>query len=282
MPNWVLNEVTVTGKKENIANMMKDIDAKSDGSFKFESVLPMPEELKDTEGNIENMLKYMLDNNLDFSMFENDDDIIWGINMKLNMMKSFGIEIPKEELEIGGFNTAGSKLRRMYELKDKYDPYKCYDEKDGQKQYNNYLKYNVSNWYDWRCKNYGCKWDCSDGYVSEPFENDNNEVTVSLSFCTPWSMPEPFLSYFAYKYNVVVKQMYADEDIGVNCGKGCYVPWARVIHHVGYDCTEESIKFARELWGEDEEENEDYLETKLADFIAKDGELIENDKSDSD
>ena len=35
MANWVLNNITVYGKKENMAKFLKDIDAKEHGDFTF-------------------------------------------------------------------------------------------------------------------------------------------------------------------------------------------------------------------------------------------------------
>lgn len=50
-------------------------------------------------------------------------------------------------------------------------------------------KYGYDNWYDWRCANYGCKWDCG----AEEKYIDKEPTKVTLRFESPWSPPLQFV-----------------------------------------------------------------------------------------
>lgn len=75
----------------------------------------------------------------------------------------------------------------------------------------NIIKLNYPSWYEWRLEHWGCKWNaCSpetEGYPSIPKE---------YIFDTAWSAPMKWLKELATKANFVL--VYADEDIGSNCG----------------------------------------------------------------
>ena len=49
-------------------------------------------------------------------------------------------------------------------------------------------------WYDWRCKNWGDKWNAVDTAVLREGE------TIKLSFSTAWSVPEPIFTEIARRF----------------------------------------------------------------------------------
>jgi hypothetical protein len=51
-------------------------------------------------------------------------------------------------------------------------------------------------WYDWRCDNWGTKWDAFDTYII----NEEEEEEINVSFTTAWTPPLPFLYALANKY----------------------------------------------------------------------------------
>lgn len=71
---------------------------------------------------------------------------------------------------------------------------------------NNWLAFNTENW--------GTKWDACDGEV----------YYDHVEFNTAWSSPEPVIKALAKKLNDAVICVYADEDIGSNCGAYVYFP----------------------------------------------------------
>jgi len=74
--------------------------------------------------------------------------------------------------------------------------------------YYNYNKFGEVDWYNWRVKYWGTKWNSYDNYIS-----DN-----SVSFDTAWATPEEWLQALAKQMDFVCS--WADEDIGSNFGIG--------------------------------------------------------------
>lgn len=74
-------------------------------------------------------------------------------------------------------------------------------------------KYGANNWYDWRVRNWGTKWNAYDSR----FDNESNV----MEFDTAWSCPLPVLDAFARicdEHNVHFVGKWADEDTGHNVG----------------------------------------------------------------
>lgn len=67
-------------------------------------------------------------------------------------------------------------------------------------------KYGATNWYDWRVKNWGCKWDASE---SDFYKNDDEWM---ISFETPWGPPIEFMKSLSKQFGkMVFKLQFADE-----------------------------------------------------------------------
>lgn len=70
-------------------------------------------------------------------------------------------------------------------------------------------KYGADDWYNWRCKNWGCKWDAGE---SGFYEQDGYSM---VSFTTPWSPPEGFIKSLSKMFPKVEFEMqFAEEGIG--------------------------------------------------------------------
>ena len=72
----------------------------------------------------------------------------------------------------------------------------------------------ANNWYVFNMKNWGTKWDACDGVAC----GDHVE------FNTAWSSPAPIIKALANMLNDAIICVYADEDIGSNCGAYVYFP----------------------------------------------------------
>ena len=73
--------------------------------------------------------------------------------------------------------------------------------------------YGDNNWYDWRVRNWGTKWNAYNTYL----DKENN----TIEFDTAWACPLEFLYKFAEmcdKYDVRFEGKWADEDCGYNVG----------------------------------------------------------------
>ena len=70
-------------------------------------------------------------------------------------------------------------------------------------------KYGTDNWYDWRCANWGCKWDASES----GFWKDGNDWMIS--FQTPWGPPCEFMKKLSAQFpKMTFMLQFADEGIG--------------------------------------------------------------------
>ena len=78
------------------------------------------------------------------------------------------------------------------------------------KQYiSNYNKYGYADWYNWRCDNWGTKWDLA--------ELDYNKDT--MTFQTAWDFAENVILELSRKYpEAVFECKFADEGIQENSG----------------------------------------------------------------
>ena len=54
----------------------------------------------------------------------------------------------------------------------------------------NKAKYGYTDWYDWRCDNWGTKWDACESYI-----NHNDIDFFSVTFDTAWSPPIEWIKY---------------------------------------------------------------------------------------
>lgn len=107
-------------------------------------------------------------------------------------------------------------------------------------------KYGAENWYDWRLKNWGVKWDASESGFWKKGED------WVISFETPWGPPIEFIQELSkvFKDMEFVLQ-YADEsEISAPIGE------AQIINgSVFYDGpepdTEESEEFGSKVWAEE-------------------------------
>ncbi len=100
-------------------------------------------------------------------------------------------------------------------------------------------KYGSVGWYDWRCENWGTKWEVGDVDIYED----------SIEFQTAWGVAEPVVRRWSEMFpNTEFDVRYADEDIGHNCGTFTYSNGELTNYAEG------SADFAKELWGIEEEE----------------------------
>ena len=72
--------------------------------------------------------------------------------------------------------------------------------------YYNIMRYGYKDWYDWSIENWGTKWNACDCF-------DNGDY---IEFETAWSLPHPVYAKLAEI--TPIRVVYADEDLGSNCG----------------------------------------------------------------
>lgn len=107
-------------------------------------------------------------------------------------------------------------------------------------------KYEADNWYDWQCKNWGCKWDAQES----DFYKDGDDWIVT--FQTPWGPPIEFMRKLSKQFNKMTFTLqFADE------GWGQY-PLGEVIFTDGEEYedypeegTDKAEKLADAVWSEE-------------------------------
>lgn len=133
MPNNITNRLIVTANtNEELQNFLDAIKGnnimdRERQVIDFNNIIPMPEELRDTEASsfIDNAIHYYLaKNNL----------------VEYNRQKMDRLKKSKKELD------------EMYKIGEKYVGYK--------------KKYGAKDWYDWSIKNWGTKWNAYDSSAS--------------------------------------------------------------------------------------------------------------------
>ena len=77
------------------------------------------------------------------------------------------------------------------------------------KEYSDELleKYGDNNWYDWCINNWGVKWDCADGTITEEFA----DLELTYRFDTPWGPPQEIYNYLEARFPKIHIQWFWDE-----------------------------------------------------------------------
>lgn len=232
MPNHVINNVTLSGDKEQIVSMLEAI--KSDefgiGSIDFNKIIPMPESLNMEWGSAtERGLKAYQD----FVAVYTFD----GANKEKDLLN-----IPEEKEKI------------FLDMRTDISPQEW---SLGRQAFRNMLQYGAAAWYDWCIENWGTKWNAYGLDEWQDVLDDNH----TLTFQTAWNAPHPILTKLAEMYpGVSFKHLWADENIGENCGRSSYEDGecAGVFYPMG----KAAVKFANDVWGyEDMEESEIYTQS---------------------
>lgn len=268
MPNWVKNEITFEGKKENIEALLNAV--KSDESdFDFNKLIPMPESLNLISGSI------------------TEDSIFWALSKMsndecakyFNLLKNSKDVLSENRLETLKNRFSVEDVSRAQKNAANYVPNE--DEKKlgitdyeslGRMYLKNLEEYGTMDWYDWHCKYWGTKWN-----TREPVVKYKGDGKAEVYFETAWSHPLPVMVFLAMYYpDVKITIKYADEDLGYNCGM-------EIFHHKKMKVYEfenaEALKFACDIWGyspedwgysPDEDDSKD-IESKISEYALIEG-----------
>ena len=133
--------------------------------------------------------------------------------------------------------------------------------------------YSENNWYDWSVANWGTKWNAYGYDIDKDYRTENKEN--KLIFLTAWSAPHPILEKLAEMYpEINIKHEWADEDIGVNCGRYCYSKGERMEEYFPEE-QKERLEFAAEFMQVDLKEYGLFLNANEKEYISLDKEEYE-------
>ncbi len=115
---------------------------------------------------------------------------------------------------------------------------------------------------DWAVAMWGTKWN-SYGYTSDTGFKDGK-----LAFLTAWSAPHPILQRLSEIYpDIKFEHEWADEDIGMNCGKYVYFGGERTEEYFP-ESSRERIEFAARVMDSDPAEWYLYLNASGTDYVS--------------
>lgn len=192
-------------------NRLKSLITNKEGDIDFNIICPMPEELGTLDGDVKLVSKTY------YQYVNKAKDVKEYVDL---INKELNLNIPhiKDQKEL--FEMKLSKEEDI-RIKSVYATW-------------NYLKYGDAGWYDWRRKHWGTKWNACD-----PSE---------WEFQTAWCAPVAWLEKLAKKCDFIL--LFADEDIGSNCGV-FVAKDGELKEYYNDTCTNESTVFACTLQGYD-------------------------------
>ena len=113
----------------------------------------------------------------------------------------------------------------------------------GKQAFHNIREFGCPTWYEWRIQNWGTKWNASGAEV----------LDGRLSFLTAWDAPNPVMEKLSEMFPTVsIHHVWADEDIGHNCGERTYQNGAVTQEHL--PTGQEAVELGCDLWNIDPEE----------------------------
>lgn len=131
-------------------------------------------------------------------------------------------------------------------------------------------KFGTHNWYDWRIRHWGTKWDA---YGFSRF--DINPDGEQLLFITAGSAPHVAIKKLSELYpDVCINHKWADDNLGYNCGMRQYYDGQKVSEYYPAE-GKESIDYAIEFLGIDVVERGRCLNAKGDEYICLDDEEYE-------
>jgi hypothetical protein len=171
MPNWMECEVQITGPVEEIArfraaHIRKDKDG--DDQLEFETIIPMPSELRDTEARSSYPYVWALGGELYASRH---------LLRKFNLREAGATPLAYRWVRDLGITSREGLLH--WATENHPDELAV-----AIRAMDNERATGYRDWYDWRCDNWGCKWGCSE------FAWQNDDQTA-FYMMTPWSAPVP-------------------------------------------------------------------------------------------
>lgn len=216
MPNHVKNIVKMEGitKLPLFKTEYDEYEKRDVVCFDFNKIIPMPESLNVESGSMETMA-------------------IEAVNRKLSQRRY-------------GFQPAYSRPQMSDE--DYQQRLKNCGKTEGELlemglQYiTNKVRYGATSWYDWRCDNWGTKWNA---YSNEQEGED------TIIFETAWSNPEPVMLKLSEMYpEATIEHWWADEDMGSNDGHRVYRGGEIVEGDYHDSCSNEAYETYMKCWGE--------------------------------
>jgi hypothetical protein len=116
----------------------------------------------------------------------------------------------EKEFHFGAFVHPSDEGLPYYKGEIEEEKPEGWDELSHAEQLAHSLKYSGRGWYDWNVTNWGTKWDASDIHL----EKSGDHLSVSISFETAWSPPEPIFQAIVEQFPALSFEIYYQEEQG--------------------------------------------------------------------
>ena len=222
MPNHIQNQLIVTSKTNEELDLFINAIKGEDEVIDFNTIIPMPQELKDTESSTK------VDSAVAYFVSKTDK----GTELKETSRFRFPSTFYTQE-KFDKYNE--NELKELYELGERY--------------YNIFKTYGYFNWYDWRLDNWGTKWNAYETSIGIPTQN-----SVRIFFQTAWGGVPFVISKLVEKFpKLEFEYKFADEDRGYNGGVGQGYNGEFEFDYLE-DGSDSAYENYRDCWGYDESE----------------------------
>ena len=238
MPNWVQQRVVAREPQ-----ILKKFLVNEDGEVDFNMAIPKPKDLEIMSGSY----SYETPSRYGFFAEETKKKLQEQMPIEKEFKAIYNDTITQDEFfnkvmanekllkkirEFKGWSLRKTALN-PYSMKKSaiLEAYNCYI-----RGFFNLQRYGERDWYEWSITNWGTKWNASDGFVN---------ADGSIEFQTAWSMPEPIFREISK--HTPLRVVYADEDMGNNCGMEDYFYQDGESHMERI--MDESMELACDTWG---------------------------------
>lgn len=250
MANFVKNIVRFYGNKDELEKLVTFFKQGNRKELDFNLVVPEPKDLAnavapyDSKGLL--VGEYLITGKLEENLGHNKD---WYDKVKESMSQILERHFESDKELVEAYI---SVLARGNESqKEKYlTMYKTW--------YNNWKQYGYPDWFDWRVKHWGTKWNAchsdsldtlilKEGYVKGSY-------SLQYTFETAWNMPEPFFLALSKVFpEITVEVQYANEDIGADVGMMSF-EGGEILDDERYECySRDAMEEALCIWGDDDQ-----------------------------
>lgn len=224
MPNNITNQITFGSDSAALTafqKMLHDMRREGQplGSFDFNKLLPMPEELNMESG----------------SRTYKGQKLVTEYHQVLE-----DLERQKPSLSPEEYTRGIEQIEELYQEKRMTDPEIW---ALGERAYINVQKFGSPTWHDWCNRNWGTKWNA---YQPHPLREDDH----TMCFFTAWDAVLGIITLLSKKYpEQTITYRWADEDIGYNVGEFILKGGEIIDENVPDGGTKEAYELAAKILG---------------------------------
>lgn len=250
MANFVKNIVDFYGSKDELEKLISFFKQGNRKELDFNLVVPEPKDLVgatapyDSKGLL--VGEYLVTGKLGENLGHNQE---WLNRVKNQMREILGRHFASDKELVEAY-IASLVQEGKPELGKKYlAMYKTW--------YNNWKTYGYPDWYEWRMKNWGTKWNACNGDSLDTIslkKGYKDSYSMQYTFETPGCMPEMFFLALAKMFpKISIEVQYANEDIGADVGIMSFEDGEETCDE-RYDLyTRDAVEQAMIVWGDDDQ-----------------------------